>query len=155
MPKSPAFRVGFFQSALKDSASKSSRTSPGKRNKYVTIRYLSLTNLQNDSEKLLTTETAEGDWFLVFATYLEAWSEPSEQACSTPVSFYRPIFSEGSIIYAFSPLFMPLFNYLWELRGQSMSEIYADTVAILEHLKLGHRFFMYCNISCHEENNQY
>lgn len=41
-------------------------------------RYLSLTELENDSEKLLTTQRVEGDWFLILATNLEAWSEPSE-----------------------------------------------------------------------------
>ena len=53
MPKSPAFRVGFFQSALKDSASKSSCPSLGKGDECVSTRYLSLTDLQNDSEKTI------------------------------------------------------------------------------------------------------
>lgn len=58
-----------------------------------------------------------------------------------------PFFSEDSIIYAFSPLFMPLFHYLLELRGQSMSEVYADTDGILDHLKLVHIFSVYCNFA--------
>jgi len=66
-----------------------------------------------------------------------------------------PFFSEDSIIYAFSPLFVPLFHYLLELRGQSMSEVYADTTGILEHLKLVHVFFVYCNIWWQGEKKRY
>lgn len=71
MPKSPAFRVGFFQSALKDSTSKSSCPSLGKGGKRVPTRCLSFTDLESDSEKLLTTERVEGGWILILATNLE------------------------------------------------------------------------------------
>lgn len=61
MVKSLAFRLDFFQWACKDSAFKSSCPSLGKGDKYVSNRYLSLTDLENESEKLLTTERVEGD----------------------------------------------------------------------------------------------
>lgn len=52
---------------------------------------------------------------------------------------------QDSIIYVFSQLFVLLFHYLLQLREQSMSEVYADTIVILEHLKLVHVF---CVLQC-------
>lgn len=155
MEKSIAFRVDFFQWALKDSAFKSSCPSLGKGDKYVSTRYLSLTDLENESEKLLTTQRVEGDWFLISATTLKAWSEPRNKHFAPLFPSVGPFLSEDSIIYVFSLLFVPLFHYLLELREQSMSDVYADAIVILEHFKLVHVFFVYCNIWWKEEKKHY
>lgn len=57
-----------------------------------------------------------------------------------------PFLSQDSIIYVFSLLFVFLLHYLLELRERSTSEVYADTIVILEHFKLVHVFFVYCNV---------